>query len=276
MEIATKIVHKITDDINPQDVIATTYQMRNMYAQFADGFIGGLDIMNYIQHYKAMELAKKGDVVLDMCCGRGLMLPLLRYYKNNISKYIGVDIHKPNIKAQFKRSGIKKIDGLDYYPFDIEHIISNVAEMSNHIKDESVDYIIYTASIEHMQREDGAKSLREAWKVLKPGKKMFLSCPNTMDKKNPYDTQYAAHLYEWDLDELTKECKLIGFNIENTFGLYAKKRKFDKIMENESNEIREMYNKFKEYLPTPFLMSFFPTIFPQYADEVVLIVSKPE
>ena len=38
---------------------------------------------------------------------------------------------------------------------------------------------------------------------------MFLSCPNTMNKKDPYDTQYAIHVYEWDIHEYeTVEKKL--------------------------------------------------------------------
>ena len=104
-----------------------------------------------------------------------------------------------------------------------------------------------------------------------PNRKMKKVETTIIEKKNPYDTQYAAHLYEWDLDELRTEVENIGFQVDNVFGLYAKKRKFDKLMEDN-----ELYQKFKEYLPTPFLMSFFPVIYPEYADEVVLILTKPE
>jgi len=272
------LVKKITDDIDPSTVTATTYQMRNFFAQFRDGFFSGLDVMNLIQHYKAVEMMKKDWVVLDACCGRGLLLPLIRYYRSNISEYIGVDICEPNIESQNRWSGIKRIDdkgntekkGLDYYDFKVRHVLSNVADMADKIDHESVDFIVYTSSIEHMQKVDGAASLRECYKLLKPGHQMFLSCPNTVEKKDPYDTQYAAHLYEWDLDELRTECEATGFEIKNVFGLHSKKRKFDKLMEDN-----EMYQKFKEYLPTPFLMSFFPIIYPEYADEVLLIVEKP-
>ena len=37
----------------------TTYQMRNFYMQFRDGFFTNLDVMNYIQHLAAAHMAKK-------------------------------------------------------------------------------------------------------------------------------------------------------------------------------------------------------------------------
>ena len=119
-----KLVQKITDDIDPKSVYATTYQMRNFYAQFRDGFFSPLDVMNYIQHHKAVKLMHKGDRVLDVCCGRGLLLPLIRYHAKDIKEYVGVDIHEPNISAQLKISGVKPIDNIKkYYPFKVTHLI---------------------------------------------------------------------------------------------------------------------------------------------------------
>ena len=43
--------------------------MRNFYLQFRDGYFTSLDVMNYIQHFKAIKMMKKDDVVLDVCCG---------------------------------------------------------------------------------------------------------------------------------------------------------------------------------------------------------------
>lgn len=83
-----QIVHRIEDGMNAQDVLCTTYQMRNFYMQFRDGFFTNLDVMNYIQHFAAAKMAKKGMNVVDVCCGRSLMLPLLRYYSKDINSYI--------------------------------------------------------------------------------------------------------------------------------------------------------------------------------------------
>lgn len=262
------IVHKITDDINPEDVTATTYQMRNFYKQLAEGFFTGLDVMNCIQHVKMVDLMHKGDIILDVCCGRGLVLPMIRWYKRDIDEYIGVDISQTNINEQSRWCGTKKIMGLDHYPFKITQINANVANMSDHIN-KQVDLIIYTSSIEHMQKEDGIKSLAECYKLLKEGHRMMISCPNTTDKTDPYDTQYAAHLYEWNLKELSGELERIGFKIESVFGIYARKRKLDKLFEKD-----EMYKKYAAYLPTKFLCAFYPIIYPEIADEVMLICRK--
>ena len=72
-----KIVHKIEEGMNLQDVLCTTYQKRNFYMQFRDGFFSNLDVMNYIQHHAVALMAKKGMNVVDVCCGRSLVLPLL-------------------------------------------------------------------------------------------------------------------------------------------------------------------------------------------------------
>ena len=80
-----KIVFRVEDNMNRNDILCTTYQMRNFYSQFHDGFFTNLDVMNYIQHYRAAQIAKKGMNIVDVCCGSSLMLPLLRYYAKNIN-----------------------------------------------------------------------------------------------------------------------------------------------------------------------------------------------
>lgn len=275
-----KIVYKITDEINPSDVYCTTYQMRNFFAQFADGFISSLDIMNYIQHHKCVTMMRKGDQILDVCCGRGLLLPLIRYYKKNIKSYTGIDIHKLNIDEQKRRSGIKKINNMNiYYPFDINHILCSCEDMDKQLKHNSYDIIIYTSAIEHMQKDIGYKSLENCFNLLKQDGTLILSCPNTQDKKDPYDVQYAAHLYEWDLNELTSALIQIGFNIYDVFGLVGKVKNFEKYIESIKNKNPieySMYYRFKDYLPTPWLMSFFPILYPEAAAEVMIFGGKKE
>ena len=275
-----KIVYKITDDINPSDVYCTTYQMRNFFAQFADGFFSSLDIMNYIQHHKCVTMMHKNDKVLDVCCGRGLLLPLIRYYKKNIYSYTGVDIHEININEQKRRSGIKKIDDINsYYPFNINHVICSCEDMGQFLEHNSFDIIVYTSAIEHMQKDTGYKSLENCFSLLKNDGTLILSCPNTQNKKDPYDVQYAAHLYEWDLEELTLALNKINFNIYDTFGLVGKVRDFEKYIEsikNKDTASYSMYYRFKEYLPTPWLMALFPILYPEAAAEVMIIAGKKE
>ena len=103
-----KIVKKIEEGMDPQDVLCTTYQMRNFYMQFRDGFFSNLDVMNYIQHHAVALMAKKGMNVVDVCCGRSLVLPLLRYYARDINSYTGVDICETNIR-EAKRGASAKV-----------------------------------------------------------------------------------------------------------------------------------------------------------------------
>lgn len=271
-----KIVYKVEEGMNPEDIYCSTYQMRNFFKQFADGFFSSLDVMNYIQHHKAVQFMKKGDRVLDVCCGRGLLLPLIRYYAKDIKEYVGVDIHKPNMEEQLRWSGAKRIENAHtYYPFKLTHVNCACEDMDQELEHKSFDVIVYTSAIEHMQKEAGNASLRNCFNLLAPDGLLFLSCPNTMQKKDPYDTQYAAHLYEWDLDELTSSLKEHGFHIHDTFGLVGKVRAFNEWMiENVPEEEYKLYQRFKEYLPSAWLMAFWPILHPEAASEVLVIAKK--
>ena len=75
----------------------STYQMDNFYYMLSKGIVKSSGIMNYIQHVYIAERCFEGSHVLDMCCGRGLMIPALKWHSTNIAKYIGIDISKLNL-----------------------------------------------------------------------------------------------------------------------------------------------------------------------------------
>lgn len=270
-----KIVHKIEEGMNPQDVLCTTYQMRNFYVQFRDGFFSNLDVMNYIQHHRAAMLAKKGMRVVDVCCGRSLMLPLLRYYAKDIESYTGVDISEANI-AEAKRGASAKVlkeeDLKDYYPFNVGWINENVANMSQHIKPGSADFVIYTSALEHMHKDVGYQSLVECHKIMNTNSFMFLSCPNTPG--NGYETQYAAHVYEWGYDELKEALHEIGFEIKQEVGLVMGAKEMDEFYSAQSPELRAFYDALKAYMPTAWLTAVMSIPFPKASKEILFIVEK--
>ena len=141
-------------------------------------------------------MAKKGMNIVDVCCGRSLMLPLLRYYARDIASYTGVDICEANIREAM-RGASRKLSPEElktYYPFRVEWKLCNVANMSSFIGESFADFVIYTSALEHMHPDTGRQSLQECYKIMKPGALMFLSCPNTPG--NGYKTQYRAHIYE--------------------------------------------------------------------------------
>ena len=139
-----EIVYRVEDGMDREKILCTTYQMRNFYMQFRDGFFTNLDVMNYIQHLAAAHMAKKGMNVLDVCCGRSLMLPLLRYYAKDIASYTGVDISKANIKEAMRGATAKNLEPKDlasYYPFRVGWKLGNVAEMSKVIPAGFADFV---------------------------------------------------------------------------------------------------------------------------------------
>ena len=272
-----KIVHKIEEGMDPQDVLCTTYQMRNFYTQFRDGFFSNLDVMNYIQHHAAALLAKKNMNVVDVCCGRSLVLPLLRYYAKDINSYTGVDICEANIR-EAKRGASAKVlkeeDLKEYYPFKTEWILSNVAEMSKHIEKGYADLVIYTSALEHMHKDVGTQSLIECYKIMNKDSVMFLSCPNTPG--NGYKTQYAAHVYEWGYEELKEKLDEIGFEIINEVGLVMKVKKMKEFFESDIPEqaVKDLYKKLSLYMPSAWLSSIMSIPYPKQSDEVLFVVRK--
>ena len=270
-----QIVHKVEPGMNIQDILCTTYQMRNFYSQFRDGFFSNLDVMNYIQHFAAAKMAKKGWHVVDVCCGRSLMLPLLRYHARDIASYTGVDISKTNIKEAM-RGASRKITPEElrtYYPFKVAWKLCNVAEMTKVVPESSTDFVIYTSAVEHMHKDVGLQSLKECYKIMKPGAVMFLSCPNTPG--NGYNTQYAAHVYEWGYDELKNTLKEIGFSIENEVGLVMGAKEMRAFYEKlPAGELRAFYETMKKYVPTDWLTAIMSIPFPKASKEILFVVRK--
>jgi ubiquinone/menaquinone biosynthesis C-methylase UbiE len=258
-----------------ENILCTTYQMRNFYLQFRDGFFTNLDVMNYIQHLTAVRLMRSQTTVLDVCCGRSLLLPLMRYHAKNVRQYIGVDIEAKNIvKEKDIRTG-KPIDPNTWYPFKVTWIESNVSKMSQKIEEKSIDMAIYTSAIEHMHKDDGKKSLNECAKLLKPQGKLFLSCPNTPKDQNGFDVRYAAHVYEWKLSELTTVLKKYGLVVREKYGLVGNIREFKKkIYSKFPKLLRDHYDVFLSYLPREFVTAMIFLPYPEIASEVLLICEK--
>ena len=270
-----EIVYRVEDGMNRENILCTTYQMRNFYDQFRDGYFTNLDVMNYIQHFKAAQMAKKGSHIVDVCCGRSLMLPLLRYYAKDIGSYIGIDISRKNIEEAMRGAVKKNLTPeqiSQYYPFPVGWKLCNIAEMSKAIPINYADFVIYTSAIEHMHKDDGYASLIECKKIMKPGAKMFLSCPNTPG--NGYKTQYRAHVYEWGYDELKQALGSIGFTIKQEVGLVMGGREMDEFYQTQPDEIRHFYQAMREYVPTTWLTAIMSIPYPQQSKEILFIVEK--
>lgn len=272
-----QLVKKNDDSMDPDEILATTYQMRNFYKQFKDGWIDHLQVMNYIQHLAAAEEAPNEGTVLDVCCGRGLMLPLLRYRAKEIDRYIGVEIEPDNLTPRNERVNdgkpLEEVGGgtgdtaEEYYPFELEYEIGDAANMDEMLEQDSVDYAIYTSSIEHMHKEHAEESLDALSEIMKSGSKLFLSCPNTPEDQDGYDVQYQAHVYEWKLSELRSALENRGFRITREHGLTGK------LSDLPDNPLIE---GILEYIPTDFAKPVLFAPYPERASEVLLIAELQE
>ncbi len=264
-----RIVHRIEHGEDHQDVMATTYQMRNFYQQFGDGFFSVLDVMNYIQHHQIVRWCKPLSRVLDVCCGRGLLLPLLRYQKPSIIEYVGVDIAPSNRRFLTKRvTDGASIDN-DYYPFRVSFVESDVAEMSSRVEG-PFDFIVYTSSIEHMHPDHGRASLAECRKLISSEGRLVITCPNTPEDQDGYDTQYRAHVYEWKRSELQEALEATGFKILETWGLLATKKDIQKEMAKLGGAA--LFAELSKFIPSEWLVPVLAPVFPQVAKEIGFVV----
>lgn len=262
------VVFRVEDDMDRQDILCTTYQMRNFYRQFGDGFFSTLDVMNYIQHHQITKWCGKGHWVLDVCCGRGLILPLLRYGNKDLGGYVGVDIEPKNATFQSRRVTDNKPLERNYYSWPVEFIKSNVSEMSAKIT-RKFDVVIYTSAIEHMHHDDGLASLYECRKVAKKNAVMALTCPNTPEGQDGYDTQYRAHVYEWKRSELMDGLKSSGWEIVSEYGLLHDRKTLEAEMAKVGG--KHLLDRVSKFIPAEWLIPVFSPMFPRSAKEIGFI-----
>jgi hypothetical protein len=125
-----------------------------------------------------------------------------------------------------------------------------------------------------MHPDTGRQSLHECAKVMKPGALLFLSCPNTPEDKDGYDTQYAAHVYEWKLSELRAALAAAGLTIEREVGLVMSKRALLAATKALGPQVRLVLEPVIEYLPNEFLTAALAAPFPTISKEVLLVAHK--
>lgn len=263
-----QVVYRIEDETDRRDVVCTTYQMRNFYRQLGDGFFSVLDVMNYIQHHQVVKWCKRGNHLLDVCCGRGLLLPMLRYQVKDLGSYTGIDIEPKNAVFTEQRVTDGKPIEPNYYPFPVAFVESNVDSISSQLT-RKFDVIVYTSSIEHMHPNTGQQSLHECRKVSKPGSILILTCPNTPEDKSGYDTQYRAHVYEWKRSELLAGLRKAGFELITEYGLLHD----TKTLEIEMDKLGggELLRRVSQFVPNEWLIPVFSPMFPQSAKEIGFI-----
>jgi SAM-dependent methyltransferase len=190
-------------------------QMDDFYAALAAGQVKPTGIMNYIQRLFIAERCGPGTGVIDVCCGRGLQLPVLYRYAAHIACYLGLDITQAHLDEARARAA-ELDDAHGARPFEISLAQCDVAGAWPPCP--PADVIIYTSALEHLPRDAGAASLRHAAGKLADGGTLYLSTPNTPGDP-PRVLQHGVHVYEWEDSELRAVLAGIGLTVTDAIGL---------------------------------------------------------
>jgi SAM-dependent methyltransferase len=86
--------------------------------------------------------------------------------------------------------------------------------------DRSYEVIVNTENLEHYERDEGARLLREFYRCLTDGGYLILTTPDDdWGDREVYDRPH--HPYEWSHGELTKELEQCGFTILDSFWFHV-------------------------------------------------------
>jgi SAM-dependent methyltransferase len=269
-----RLVHRVEDDMDRRELYATTYQMRNFYRQLGDGFFQPLDVMNYIQHHQVAKWCKPGTRVLDVCCGRGLLLPLLRYYAPKIGRYVGVDIKPGNAIFTDRRVTDGKPVEEGYYRFPVDLVEADAAEMAGPLRERGLgefDLIVYTSAIEHMNRPVGTATLGQCREVVAPHGSLVLTTPRTPEGKDGYDTQYRAHIYERTRAELLEDLAATGWAVIAEWGIFATMTDIRAVAKGQG--LLPFINRLARFVPSEWLAPMLAPMFPDVAKEIAFMCS---
>lgn len=246
-------------------------QMDDFYAALAMGQAKPTGVMNYIQHLYVAERCPPGARLVDVCCGRGLQLPVLYRYAPHISAYAGLDIAATHLDEARRR--IRQLD--DHYggcPFRVELLECDVARPWP--QRPAFDVAVYTSAFEHLPREQGIASLHNTAAALAPDGRLYLSTSNTPGSP-PRRLQHRVHVYEWHYDELSGVLTEAGLVIEDVIGLLPPRVGLaGALAETFGDGAARWYERLGQVIPAPFLDTVAAAAVPRVAAELMYVCSR--
>lgn len=247
-------------------------QMDDFYAALAAGQVKPTGIMNYIQRLFIAERCRPGDRVIDVCCGRGLQLPVLYRYSPHIASYLGLDISQAHLdQAAAAAAGL---DGTHRTrPFEITLMQCDVAAAWP--PSPPADVILYTSALEHLPRDAGAASLRHAAGALGDDGTLYLSTPNTAGD-HPRVLQHGVHVYEWEDSELRAILAGTGLAVTDTIGLLppAPEAIRHVLTSLYGPGAADWYTRLSEIIPEPFLATVSAAALGAAAAEIMYVCRR--
>ncbi|WP_433358838.1 class I SAM-dependent methyltransferase [Streptosporangium sp. CA-115845] len=247
-------------------------QMDDFYAALHRGEAKASGLMNLMQHLIAAERCAPGAKVLDVCCGRGLALPLLRRYTPQIERYVGLDISSDNVNEARERIAFLRetYGGL----FPVELVECDVAEPWPQLP--AFDVALYTSALEHLPFELGARSLRSTAQALAPGGVLLLSTPQAFGPP-PRPLQYRVHVYEWSRQEVEQVVGEAGLVVEDVMGLLPPEPDVvaDELTERYGQGAADWYRDLAARVPGALLDTVSAVSVPKKATELLYVCRRP-
>ncbi|MGC4856865.1 class I SAM-dependent methyltransferase [Micromonospora sp. DT4] len=246
--------------------------MDDFYAALSRGEAKPSGLMNLLQHLIVAERCVPGSRVLDVCCGRGLALPLLHCYAPTIGGYVGLDISAANLDEA--RNRIEALRATYGDPFPVELVECDVAQPWPDLP--AFDIALYTSALEHLPFELGAASLRNTAAALAPGGMLYLSTPAAVGSP-PRPLQYRVHVYEWSREEITQMLAEAGLVIEDVMGLLppAPEVLAASLTHRYGNAAAGWYRDLVERVPKALLDAVSAVAVPDVATELLYVCRRP-
>lgn len=254
----------------------STNQMDDFYAALNRGEAKPSGLMNLLQHLIVAERCAPDSRVLDVCCGRGLALPLLFRYAPMIAGYVGLDISAANLDEARER--IEALRSAYGDPFPVALVECDVAQpwpdLPSH--EQGFSIALYTSALEHLPFEFGAESLRSTAAALGPGGVLFLSTPAAVGPP-PRPLQYRVHVYEWSREEVEHVIGGAGLIIEDVMGLLppAPDATVAALTDRYGEAAAAWYRDLVERVPKALLDTVSAVAVPDVATELLYVCRRP-
>lgn len=249
----------------------STYQMRNPMRRLADACATELDVHCYFQHAACADLVPRGAAVLDVCCGRGLLIPFLHYRKRGPSVYVGVDIEPKNATWARGRDPRLESRSAPDWSFDCVFVQAEAARMVSQVRsahDAGFGFVAYQSAIEHMHPAEQRASLAQAAALAAPGALLYLTFPVTSEGGGGDGPRYAVHCYEPKLSEVRQWLSAAGWREREVVGLCTVAGSFRAGLRGAELELAE---RLYRVLPREQALPAIAALFPSCATEVAVV-----
>ena len=208
-----------------------------MYVAFEDKFRGtrediGLRVSIYLKYIKKVKAGTKGAPVIDVGCGRGEWLELL---KENEYSAKGVDSNREMIKACRSRM--------------LEVTESDAVAYLKGLKPESAGAVTGFHIAEHLDYENMISLLDESLRVLKKGGILILETPNPENLIVGACNFYKDPTHRSPIPPDTLQFMVNNRGFENIEVLRLHKHKhFEKALSSEKNKgLTDLFTKEQDY-----------------------------